>query len=58
MWAYAKARLGEHSTQVGLGAVLAALGAALQGQLSWQNAITAIGGALVPILMPSGGAKA
>ena len=47
------ARLGEHSTQVALGADLTALIAAYTGQISWQTFLTALVGSLATILLPA-----
>lgn len=47
------ARLGEHSTQVAIGAAVAAIGAGLQGQLPWSAAVPVIVGSVVTAVIPA-----
>ena len=47
------ARLGEHSTQIAIGAALASVASALQGQITWQTAGSVVLGSLVTAVMPA-----
>lgn len=52
---YIKARLGEHSTQLALGGIGAALCNAFAGTISWQTAMASMLPLLVPLLLPAPG---
>lgn len=53
MLAWLKARLGEHSTQIALGSMLASVAAALQGSMTWQAAGSVILGAALTAVIPA-----